>query len=303
MQKKFQKPYGSWRLYRRYKRSPPLPSVGQCVLLATLLCLYGIIFGFTYVQNQTTGMWSFIPAIFGGREIAVARDSKVLIYITTHFSSTHAQFLRHCWPTLLSRSRLYRTSELVMFVTLAEGAEFNTTFIKTVFGDVDITVHVRSNPGYSEGAILAMAEGFQHGWFEGFDWVIRVNPDVLIRNDSFLLENLDKHDIDGVFADCLDVPCSTGQGCKDRLIHTDFFAFRPDAIPHDAFVATRNANAEQMATKAFSPIIARGRDYWVPGAGPHHGICRIRGETSPVMHTNEIRAMYPACLSWYSKMG
>lgn len=88
-----------------------------------------------------------------------------------------------------------------------------------------------------------MAEGFEHGWFEGFDWATRVDPDFLIRNDSFILEKLDKRDIDGIFADCSDVPCPTDRGCKERLMHTDLFASCPDAIPRDALVATWSANS------------------------------------------------------------
>lgn len=105
------------------------------------------------------------------------------------------------------------------------------------------TVLVHPTPGY-ECAILAMAEGFEHGWFEGFDWVIRVDPGFLIPNDSFMMGRLDNRDIDGIFADCSDVPCPTYRGCKERLIHTDLFAFHPDAIPRDFLVATWSANAD-----------------------------------------------------------
>lgn len=191
-------------------------------------------------------------------------------------------------------------SDFVVFVTLAEGAKFNTTFIENVFGHVDVTVHVRSNPGYNEGAILAMAEALEQGWFSSYDWVIRVNPDVLIRDDSFLLRSLHNDSIDGIFADCRDVPCPAGRGCANRLIHTDFFAVRPGAIPRDAFAGAQSQNAEVMASKVFSSIVAEQRDYWVPGAGPHRAMCRIGGPASPVIHTHDFDVVYPACLSWYS---
>jgi hypothetical protein len=53
-----------------------------------------------------------------------------------------------------------------------------------------IIIHSRPNPGYQDGAILAIREAFKNHWFDDYDWVIRLNPDVLIRSNSFLLEQI-----------------------------------------------------------------------------------------------------------------
>jgi hypothetical protein len=78
-------------------------------------------------------------------------------------------------------------------------------------------------------------------------------------------------------------------------------AFRPDRILADAFAEAykRKQNAEHQATLAFSAMVQGGNDSWLLGAGPHGGFCRVRGESSPVVHDHEFDTIYPACLSWY----
>lgn len=118
--------------------------------------------------------------------------------------------------------------------------------------------------------------------------MIRVNPDVLIRNDTFIRASMADKSISGIFADCYDRPCPAGRGCSDRLIHTDFFAIRPNAVSLDALLSTNETNAEHMATKAYSGIVKSKADAWLPGAGPHRRFCKVSGATSPVVHDHEL---------------
>jgi hypothetical protein len=76
-------------------------------------------------------------------------------------------------------------------------------------------------------------------------------------------------------------------------------AVRPSAISPGAVREARHDNAERMITEAFSSILKDGADDWVPGAGPHRGQCRVSGESSRVIHTNDFDTLYPACLSYY----
>ena len=177
----------------------------------------------------------------------------------------------------------------MMFVTSGQGAagkRVDTAFIMSLFSQAGkaIAIHERPNPGYQEGAVLALVEGYRHGWFEGYDWVVRLNPDVLVRNDTFLLETMQDGGVAGIFVDCLDKPCPGGRKCVDRQIHTDFFAIRPGAVSRDLILKLDNGHAEAMATAAFSGIVKNGLDVWVPGTGPHRGFCRVTGEFSPVIH-------------------
>jgi hypothetical protein len=233
-------------------------------------------------------------------EVGAPRENnRILIFITTHLSDMHYTYLENCWPALIAKSPLFKQSDFMMFITESQGRKVNMTLINFVFTETGISVHSAENPGYQQGAILALTEAIGNHWFDKYDWVIRVNPDVLIRNDSFLLERFEDSGIHGVFADCLDKECPTGNKCIDRKIHTDFFAVRPRAISANAVHETKQNNAELMITEAFSSIVKDGTDSWVPDTGRHGGFCRVSGKSSPVIHTHDYGAIYPACLSWY----
>ena len=224
---------------------------------------------------------------------------KILLYITTHLSEMHYAYLERCWPALLESSTFFKQCDYMMFITATDDQKPNLSAIHSVFARPGIVIHSRPNPGYNEGAILALQEAFQNKWFDGYDWVVRLNPDVLIRNDSSLLEYMDNPRINGIFVDCFDRECPTGNKCVNRLIHTDFFAVRPRAIlPEDVAKAT-NTQSEKMATELFSGIVKNGTDSWLPGTGPHHGNCRVEGKGSPIIHAHDFETIYPACLSWY----
>ena len=140
----------------------------------------------------------------------------------------------------------------MMFVTRnntndGEERRRHHALINSVFNKTGIAIVFVSNPGYQVGAILALVEGYKHGWFEDYDWVIRVNPDVLIRNDTFILASMAVDSVHGIFVDCHDKLCPTGRGCSSRHVHTEIFAIRPRAISLDALLHVSETNAEDMA--------------------------------------------------------
>jgi len=227
------------------------------------------------------------------------KNNRVLIYITTHLSDTHYKYLDKCWRSMIAKGPLFKQSDFMMFVTESQGRKANMTLINSVFSETGISVHSRENPGYQEGAILAFTEAIENHWFDKYDWVIRLNPDVMIRDDTFLLKYFGDSRVHGIFVDCLDRDCPRGNRCTDNMIHTDFFAVRPNAISLSAVRETKQGNAELMITEVFSSIVKDGADSWVPGAGPHRGYCRVGGESSPVIHSNVFKDMHPACLFWY----
>jgi hypothetical protein len=209
-------------------------------------------------------------------------------------------------PNLFAKSRLFRQADVAIFLTKDGGgaAPVNMTLMRTVFPKNKLkSIYVHPNPGHQEGATLAMNEGFERGYSTGYDWVIRVNPDVLIRNDTWILSTFANEDVHGVFADCHDKECSQRghHKCTTSIIMTDFLAFRPNRIPVDAFKEAykREKNAELQATLAFAPMVQRGYDSWLLDAGPHDTFCRVGGKSSPVLHDHDFEAIYPACLSWH----
>merc|ERR1719291_1625028 len=101
--------------------------------------------------------------------------------------------------------------------------------------------------------MLAMEMATQSRWFDGYDWVIRVNPDVLIVQDDYLIKNMLDSKVDGIFADCLDRANTCDHTCKGSLINTDFFAVRSSAMPE--FHRKTFNNAERQATATFQSIV------------------------------------------------
>jgi hypothetical protein len=58
-------------------------------------------------------------------------------------------------------------------------------------------------------------------WFDGYDWVIRLNPDVLIRREKWLRQTMLMPDVDAILVDY-----TTPEQPLRLLLNTDFYAFR-----------------------------------------------------------------------------
>lgn len=248
-----------------------------------------------YLITAITAGASFVLCLvvwvlrFEGR--AVLSDSQrhnrpqVLLLITTQFSPSHQRFLQNCWPAALASSRLLREADVLVVSTGGRNSSFHEGLIREVFAEyvkTNITLVSYNNPGYQEGAILAFDEGLANGWFNGYDWVVRLNPDVIIKNDSWLVTKMSERDVHGIFVDCKDTGCQ--QQCLAALIHTDFFAFRPNKVDAAAIKNHSNiTNAEYKATAFFHQIVVHGADRWVPGTRQGSS-CRVRGAASPIIH-------------------
>jgi hypothetical protein len=114
-----------------------------------------------------------------------------------------------------------------------------------------------------------------------YDWMIRINPDVLIRKASWFLETMANSTIQGIFVDC-----------NKRQLHTDFFAVRPSALSPDAFstmgVKANKLNHERTAYREFKHILEDGSSYrFVPDVEPSQGSCRVRGNGASVYHAHD----------------
>ena len=158
----------------------------------------------------------------------------------------------------------------------------------------NITVRVSDTAtcGKEAGAIKSFKEGFgskgfQEGWFKDYDWVIRLNPDVLFMDDSWILDTMQNTSIDGIF-----------QRCSVCRINTDFFAVRPKALDF-ARVDKSDArfhhheNAEQHAFIAFKNILTAGRYSWLEGGSQAERACKITGRKSPVVHNHSLEDFCP----------
>ena len=215
-------------------------------------------------------------------------EFSVLLYLTTQASAAHLSFLKVHWPKLLEKSRLLRSADVFIFSTgnPALNEEMKSTFSK----NPSCAVQNFENPGLQEGANLAVSWGIYSGLFKGYDWIIRLNPDVIIVNDTWISKTLKDDDVDAIFVDCFE-KCLAGNCTNDALlIHTDFFAVRPRVLKEGSFNSTTFyliGNAERVATHEFQNILYRGKHRWLPGVGPMQGNCRVRGKDSPIIHSHD----------------
>lgn len=217
-------------------------------------------------------------------------DLRIALFITTHLSREHEQFLDKCWPSIISKSPLLQHAE-VIFLTARSPPE---GLLQRVFPGKIVRVEHYDNPGYEEGAMLAMEIATKGRWFDGYDWVIRLNPDVLVLEDAFIIKNMLDSNVTGIFADCTDRANKCDKKCERSRINTDFFAARGSAVGPAWFTELPKQfdNAENQATAAFQSIVKRGEDRWIKGT-QQRNLCRVRGPGVPVLHDHEVVTKCP----------
>ena len=197
-----------------------------------------------------------------------SKKVRVLLFVTTHMSALHTWFLKSCWPTLLRNSLLLDTADVAVYLNSdQEGREEDMKLLQKTFKHQNLSIHVRDNPGYQQGAIAALSDATREGWFKGYDWVIRVNPDVIIRDDTFILDVMHNDSkATGLLINC---------ASSSAIIHTDFFGIKPEVLRPDAFLYPVSGNAELAFTHDIrDEILEKGGARWIPGAHPVREQCR-----------------------------
>ncbi len=241
-----------------------------------------------------------------GESIQYSRNktNNYLLYLTTLFSEQHQQIFRYCWPEYMRKSKFLQGADIIIFSNnITEVDNSIISFVRDLFSKnpsfrfefasdemlLDMAKPSRRSSWMSDfsrnrfqfGANEAVSLGFAKKWFLEYSWIIRTNPDVFIRNSSWILATIHDPTVDGIFVQC-----------HPSKIHTDFFAVRPYACRSNAFyemvVETRNiANHERTASKEFQHIILANRHRWLPGTRRSGGLCRVRGVHSPVVHEHD----------------
>ena len=221
---------------------------------------------------------------------------RILLYITTHMSTTHFWYLNTCWPEALSHSSLLREADVLVYLTAPESVreeavqQLNSTFYK----NSNLTIHVADNPGWQEGAAAAMKDATLNNFFVGYDWIIRMNPDVIIRNDTFLVSTItNDSNATAMLVDCTPKELDRNKltpkmrAWEGPLVQTDFFALKPSALPPDIFVK-KNGNfiAEKLFTNDIrEPILNKGGQRFIPNASPMTGKSCRAGDGRPMKDT------------------
>jgi len=236
--------------------------------------------------------------------LASATPPRLLVYVPTHLSDDHAACLT-CWPAMLAHAPLLRTADVLVYAggpaAAVPAARLSWESIVKALPNRNATIFFSTfNPGYQSGAKYAMHVALRSGWFGGYDWVVRMNPDVMVLNETELARPVSSAQYAGVFANCAHSHSCREPGCVRGIIQTDIFAVRPTAFDHGAFAcwntsSTRikasrqhggplcDGRAEDQAKAAFRPIVMRGADYWLNPGKPSYK-CRI--DSHGLRHVN-----------------
>lgn len=183
---------------------------------------------------------------------------RVAFFFTTALSKQHQQFFP-CWAFASQHVKLVQIGDAVLYSPKNLSQEHLAYFRNMR----SVTVRLGKGGGYQAGAIQATKDGFgirgaEEKWFAEHDWVIRLNPDVLIMDGDWLLETMLNTSIDGIFQDCGD--------CR---FHSDFFAVRTKAVNSTLVETAPTRGAEAHVTAGFANIarskrgLATNRPYLV----------------------------------------
>jgi len=233
------------------------------------------------------------------------KGQRVLLYITTLFSQTHIDYLHCCWPKLLEESPFLPNLDVVVFSNnlteinathlnytqqlFAKQPSFRFRFatpesLQTLRQWRPNDTNATSRTNFKQwGANMAMMLGFSQGWFSNYDWVIRINPDVLIRSSSFLRSHLGDPQVHAILA-----------MCGSHKVNTDFMALRPAAALQNGGLPFQHMyrygshsflNHEHTAKKNLEGILPKAK--FLPNLDPMEGKCRVRGPRAPVYHQHD----------------
>lgn len=222
---------------------------------------------------------------------AHAETLKIVLLITTHGKAAHIALLRSCWPQLM-RNRLPILSRADVIVH-SNGNQNETELRQAMAGwpNKIARIAIASNPGYQLGAIQSMAEAVEKDYFKGYDWVIRINPDVILMRETGILSRMSSG-YAGIFANCNTELVQDGQGIDaypDVRVHTDFYAARTAFLIKANWVdyALWNKgrfNAESFASSVgFHNIMEQRLDSWMIHKGT--GVCRV--ESKDMLHNHK----------------
>lgn len=155
-----------------------------------------------------------------------------------------------------------------------------------------------TNPGKQLGAIEALLYAARRSWFDAYDWVVRVNPDVIFISATFLEAKLREAGTTAVLADCRHAACGIRAGqlpeqvprhhplnCFNPIVHTDFFAARPRSMDNELWEG--EPHAETAASKVFKRAVgSTGAVVFYKGGPARNPFCRIHSHG--IEHTHSL---------------
>jgi len=149
----------------------------------------------THSLSEIDGVVSFGKIKRGNREVIVtAKDDqtrKYLIGLSKHILVQEGDFVRAGTPLSDGATAPKDILNILHFknITIYNYTQMNVT---------DDAPFYKRKAKKQQGAKQAMIDPFKHGWFEAYDWVIRLNPDVLVRREKWIRQTMLNTSIDAM---------------------------------------------------------------------------------------------------------
>jgi len=213
---------------------------------------------------------------------AAAEQPKVLLYFATHGSEEHRAAME-CQARLLAKTFKMARADVLVYIGSDDQTLNRTRWHQTMrrFPNPVYRLRFGDNPGKQAGAKKAAHMLFSRGWASGYDWVVRLNPDVFVHNESLLFGPMADEGTWAVLGFCCFPVGVKKDGCG---VNTDIFAVRPSRISNDSFALdpTRGARvAEVQAGHVFGPLISNNRVRWLPNDA---GVCHLQTQGAGIFH-------------------
>ena len=198
-------------------------------------------------------------------------DLRLLVLITTHFSPSHRHFLEKCWTRLVAQPFFSGNRTSFHFYTTPNMQEplFNidnySEHLRSIFPRLNFTHSTALNKGmnatkvryeYNEqrqaGAKSAVHDTRMQAIFANYEWIMRLNPDVIVFDAARILKMMHMRQLDAIICNCnwriareynqtssgsvvLAKPWPLKEYNKfgpwqHAIVMTDFMLFRPRAI-------------------------------------------------------------------------
>ena len=160
---------------------------------------------------------------------------KILLFYTSHRQVEEYKYS----SKFLKRLKLNKLCDLYIH---CNNSLISTDIFKYYqeFDQKNKQIHITSvNHGYMKGAINVISESIDSGIFNSYDYVIAIQPDVFITDDTYLLEVLYKNlTNDIVFFITKSLPND------ERFFSTDFYIFKPKLLTKNILIDELNTFTE-----------------------------------------------------------
>ena len=247
---------------------PPFAHPDRCLLgllggFISLLVFFSWMRTPCFLLNQRGKKIQNPPTFRASYEDRLTKE--LVVFMTTHLSPEHLFALRHVWPTLL-QSNLFRKADFILYSQRDVPSDIQQLFQFQQIHRYNTTSNLDKFAIKQQGSMGAMKNAINGQCFANYTWVLRLNPDVWISNDTDIRRFMADSAVDGVFVDCHHWK-GCQRHCTQAMINTDFFLVRTRFLqrtepPRRPFLHF-HVNAEKQATIAFKEVVDGGRDRWI----------------------------------------